>query len=312
MEERTYHFKKTLEKKERFVGGHRLCAGCGAGIAVRGVLRALKEEDRAVIGNATGCLEVSSFLYPYTAYEDSYIHTAFECAGSTMSGVEAAYNALKRKGTVQGEVKFITFGGDGGTYDIGFQSLSGALERGHDFTYFCYDNEAYMNTGTQRSSATPRFASATTTPAGVESVGKKQNQKDLTQIVVAHGSPYVAQTTFLGNFKDFHEKARKAIYTEGPTFVNVLCPCPRGWQYSAELLPEICRLAVDTCIWPLYEVENGEYHLTYMPKKKLPVEEFMKLQGRFRHCFKPGNEWTIEAAQNYVDEKWEALLAKCK
>ena len=312
MEERTYHFKKTLEKKERFVGGHRLCAGCGAGIAVRGVLRALKEEDRAVIGNATGCLEVSSFLYPYTAYEDSYIHTAFECAGSTMSGVEAAYNALKRKGTIQGEVKFITFGGDGGTYDIGFQSLSGALERGHDFTYFCYDNEAYMNTGTQRSSATPRFASATTTPAGVESVGKKQNQKDLTQIVVAHGSPYVAQTTFLGNFKDFHEKAHKAIYTEGPTFVNVLCPCPRGWQYSAELLPEICRLAVDTCIWPLYEVENGEYHLTYMPKKKLPVEEFMKLQGRFRHCFKPGNEWTIEAAQNYVDEKWEALLAKCK
>ena len=169
-----------------------------------------------------------------------------------------------------------------------------------------------MNTGTQRSSATPRFASATTTPAGRESVGKKQNQKDLTQIVVAHGSPYVAQTTFLGNFKDFHEKAHKAIYTEGPTFVNVLCPCPRGWQYSAELLPEICRLAVETCVWPLYEVENGEYHLTYMPKKKRPVEEFMKLQGRFRHCFKPGNEWTIEAAQQYVDEKWEELLAKCK
>ena len=219
---------------------------------------------------------------------------------------------MKKKGKIQDNFKILAIGGDGGTYDIGFQSLSGALERGHDFTYFCYDNEAYMNTGTQRSSATPRFASATTTPAGVESVGKKQNQKDLTQIVVAHGSPYVAQTTFLGNFKDFHEKAHKAIYTEGPTFVNVLCPCPRGWQYSAELLPEICRLAVDTCIWPLYEVENGEYHLTYMPKKKLPVEEFMKLQGRFRHCFKPGNEWTIEAAQNYVDEKWEALLAKCK
>ncbi len=153
--ERTYHFKKTLEKKERFVGGHRLCAGCGAGIAVRGVLRALREEDRAVVGNATGCLEVSSFLYPYTAYEDSYIHTAFESAGASLSGVEAAYNALKRKGKVQGEVKFITFGGDGGTYDIGFQSLSGAMERGHDLTYVCYDNEAYMNTGIQRSSSTP-------------------------------------------------------------------------------------------------------------------------------------------------------------
>ena len=162
--ERTYHFKKTLEKKERFVGGHRLCAGCGAGIAVRGVLRALREEDRAVVGNATGCLEVSSFLYPYTAYEDSYIHTAFESAGASLSGVEAAYNALKRKGKVQGEVKFITFGGDGGTYDIGFQSLSGAMERGHDLTYVCYDNEAYMNTGIQRSSSTPRFAKATTSP----------------------------------------------------------------------------------------------------------------------------------------------------
>ena len=307
-----YNLKQELAKPERFVGGHRLCAGCGAGITVRAVMRALNPEDKAVVTNATGCLEVSSFLYPYTAWTDSYIHNAFENAAATCGGVEAAYNALKRRGKVQDTFKFITFGGDGGTYDIGFQSLSGALERGHDFTYFCYDNEAYMNTGTQRSSATPRFASATTTPAGTESVGKKQNQKDLTQIVVAHGSPYVAQTTFLGNFKDFHEKAHKAIYTEGPTFVNVLWPCPRGWQYPAELLPEICRMAVDTCVWPLYEVEEGEYHLTYMPKKKLPVEEFMKLQGRFRHCFKPGNEWTIEAAQKYVDEKWEALLAKCK
>ena len=289
-----------------------MCAGCGGSIALRNVLKALKPEDHAVICNATSCMEVSTFIYPYTAWQDSYIHTAFENAAATCSGVEAAYRSMKKNGKIDGEYKFIAVGGDGGTYDIGFQSLSGALERSHDFTYFCYDNEAYMNTGTQRSSATPRFASATTTPPGKESVGKKQNVKDLTEIVVAHGSPYVAQTTMIGNFKDFHQKAHKAIYTEGPTFVNVLCPCPRGWQYPAELLPEICRLAVDTCIWPMYEVENGEYHLTYMPKKKLPVEEFMKLQGRFRHCFKPGNEWTIEEAQKYVDEKWEALLAKCK
>ena len=199
--DRTYHFKKTLEKKERFVGGHRLCAGCGAGIAVRGVLRALREEDRAVVGNATGCLEVSSFLYPYTAYEDSYIHTAFESAGATLSGVEAAYNALKRKGQVKGEVKFITFGGDGGTYDIGFQSLSGAMERGHDLTYVCYDNEAYMNTGIQRSSSTPRFAKATTSPVGTVVPGKTQNKKNLTDIIAAHNVPYVAQTTFIGNFR---------------------------------------------------------------------------------------------------------------
>lgn len=255
--ERTYHFKKTLEKKERFVGGHRLCAGCGAGIAVRGVLRALREEDRAVVGNATGCLEVSSFLYPYTAYEDSYIHTAFESAGASLSGVEAAYNALKRKGKVQGEVKFITFGGDGGTYDIGFQSLSGAMERGHDLTYVCYDNEAYMNTGIQRSSSTPRFAKATTSPVGSAIPGKLQNKKNLTEIIAAHHVPYVAQTTFLGNFRDLYTKAQKAIYTPGPSFLNIMAPCPRGWEYPAEKLPEICKLAVETCVWPLFEVIDG-------------------------------------------------------
>ena len=178
--------------------------------------------------------------------------------------------------------------------------------------YFCYDNEAYMNTGIQRSSSTPRFASATTTPAGSVSVGKKQNKKDLTEIMAAHNIPYVAQTTFLGNFKDFHEKAHRAIYTEGPAFVNVMSPCPRGWQYSTELLPEICRMAVETCVWPLYEVIEGRWHLNYMPKKKLPVTEFMKLQGRFKHCFKPGNEWTLEAAQQYVDEQWEKLLHRCE
>ncbi len=221
---------------------------------------------------------------------------------------------MKRKGKIDPDqnYKILVIGGDGGTYDIGFQSLSGALERGHDFTYFCYDNNAYMNTGTQRSSATPRFAAATTTPAGADSVGKKQDQKDLTQIVVAHGVHYAAQTTLFGNMKDFHEKAHRAIYTEGPTFVNVLTPCPRGWGYPAEDLIEICKAAIDTCIWPLYEVVDGEYRLTYEPKKKLPVEEFMSRQNRFAHCFKKGNEWTIEAAQKYVDKKWEDLLAKCK
>ena len=306
-----YNLKEEMSKKERFEAGHRLCAGCGAGIVCRAMMRAVDPEDQAVICNATSCLEVSSFQYPYTAWHDSYIHSAFENAAATAAGVESAYVALKRRGKIDKNCKIIAIGGDGGTYDIGFQSLSGAMERGHDFTYFCYDNEAYMNTGTQRSSATPRFASATTTPSGIESVGKKQNQKDLTQIMVAHGSPYVAQTTMIGNFQDFHEKAYKAIYTEGPTFVNVLTPCPRGWQYPPEILPQICKTAVDTCIWPLYEVEEGEYHLTYKPKNKLPVEEFMKLQGRFKHCFAPGNEWTIEEAQKYVDRKWEELLEKC-
>ena len=307
-----YNLKEQLSKKERFVGGHRLCAGCGAGITVRAVLRALDENDKAVVTNATGCLEVSSYMYPYTAYTDSYIHCAFENAAATCGGVEAAYNVLKKKGKIDDTFKFITFGGDGGTYDIGFQSLSGAMERGHDMVYVCYDNEAYMNTGIQRSSSTPRFADATTTPIGSQSYGKKQNKKDLSEIIAAHNVPYVAQTTFMTNFRDLHEKAHRAIYTEGAAFLNVLSPCPRGWRFQAQDMAEICRLAVDTCVWPMYEVVEGEWRLTYMPKKKLPVEEFMAKQGRFKHCFKKGNEWMIEEAQQYVDEKWNKLLAKCK
>ena len=181
-----YNHKAELSKPERFVGGHRLCAGCGAGIVCRAMTRALDEGDKAVICNATGCLEVSSFLYPYTAWEDSYIHSAFENASATCGGVEAAYRALKKKGRIDDTFKFLAIGGDGGTYDIGFQSLSGAMERGHDMTYFCYDNEAYMNTGIQRSSSTPRFANATTSPTGAESLGKRQNKKDLTGILAAH------------------------------------------------------------------------------------------------------------------------------
>ena len=307
-----YNLKKEVEKKERLVGGHRLCAGCGAGVAVRGVLRALEPEDKAVVANATSCLEVSTYMYPYTAYEDSYIHTAFENAAATLSGVEAAYKVMKKKGKIPDTFKFIAFGGDGGTYDIGLQSLSGAMERGHDLVYVCYDNEAYMNTGIQRSSSTPRFADATTSPVGSVSPGKIQNKKNLTEIIAAHNIPYAAQTTFIGNFKDLHEKAHKAIYTKGASFLNVLSPCPRGWRYEAEDLAEICQLAVDTCVWPLYEIEDGKWRLTYEPKRKKPVEEFLAKQGRFKHMFEPGNEWMIENTQEYVDKEWEKLLKKCK
>ena len=307
-----YNLKKEVEKKERLVGGHRLCAGCGAGVAVRGVLRALEPEDKAVVANATSCLEVSTFMYPYTAYEDSYIHTAFENAAATLSGVEAGYKVKKKKGKIPDTFKFIAFGGDGGTYDIGLQSLSGAMERGHDLVYVCYDNEAYMNTGIQRSSSTPRFADATTSPVGSVSPGKIQNKKNLTEIIAAHNIPYAAQTTFIGNFKDLHEKAHKAIYTKGASFLNVLSPCPRGWRYEAEDLAEICQLAVDTCVWPLYEIEDGKWRLTYEPKRKKPVEEFLAKQGRFKHMFEPGNEWMIENTQEYVDKEWEKLLKKCK
>jgi len=306
-----YKFKDVMNKPERLTGGHRMCAGCGAPLAVRGVMRALKEDDKAVVGVATGCLEVSTFTYPYVAFKDSFIHTAFENAAATVSGAEAAYNALKRKNKIDETYKFITFGGDGGTYDIGFQSLSGAMERGHDMVYVCYDNNAYMNTGIQRSSATPKYTDTTTTPAGKVVPGKQQFKKDLSEVMVSHEIPYVAQTTFIGNFKDLHEKAEKAIYTEGPAFMNVLAPCPRGWRYETEDLMQICKLAVDTCFWPLFEVINGEWKLSYKPKKKLPVEDYLRPQGRFKHLFKPGNEHLIEDIQKEVDRKWEALLRKC-
>ena len=268
----SYNLKENLMKEDRLAGGHRMCAGCGSPIAVRTVLRALNPEDKAVVCSATSCLEVSTFMYPYTAWKDSFIHNAFENAAATISGVEAAYKAMKKQGKIDETWKFITFGGDGGTYDIGFQSLSGAMERGHDMVYVCYDNEAYMNTGIQRSSSTPHFADTTTTPAGTVIPGKLQQKKNLTRIMVAHGVPYVAQTTFIGNFKDITEKAHKAIYTPGPAFLNVMAPCPRGWRYPSEKLMEVTKMAVETCVWPLYEVIEGQYHLTYKPKNKLPVE----------------------------------------
>lgn len=305
-----YNLKEVVKKPERFAPGHRMCAGCGAPIVVRNVLKALKPEDHAVICSATGCLEVTSFMYPYTSWKDSFIHNAFENAGATMSGVEAAYNAMLRKGRLdqEGETKFIAFGGDGGTYDIGLQSLSGAMERGHDMVYVCYDNGAYMNTGIQRSSATPKYADTTTSPAGKVVPGKQQSRKDLAAILVNHHIPYVAQTAILANMKDLYEKAEKAIYTKGAAFLNVLSPCPRGWNYKTEDLLEISKLAVDTCFWPMYEVIDGKYRITYKPKNKLPVEEFLKAQKRFRHMFKPENEWMIQEVQEEVDKRWAELL----
>ena len=308
----TYNFKETMNKKERLAPGHRMCAGCGGTIAVRNVLRGLHEEDQAVICNATCCLEVSTFMYPYTAWEDSFIHTAFACAGATLSGVESAYKVLKKKGKVDENYKFIAFGGDGGTYDIGLQSLSGAMERNHDLVYVCYDNGTYMNTGIQRSSATPMFADTTTTPVGSKSNGKPQNRKDLASIIADHDVPYVAQTTFIKNFKDLHTKAEKAIYTPGAAFLNVMAPCPRGWRYPADKIMDVCKAAVETCYWPLFEVVEGEWILNYEPKKKLPVEEFLAMQGRFKHLFKPENEYLIEEFQKEVDRRWEALLKRCK
>lgn len=304
-----YNLKEMVNKKSRLVSGHRMCAGCGAPVIVRNALRALKDEDNAVVSCATGCLEVSSCIYPYTSWEGvSFIHTAFECASATASGVAKTYEKLKKDGKISKTTKIIGFGGDGGTYDIGLQSLSGAMERKTNMTYFCYDNGAYMNTGTQRSSSTPHFSDTTTSPAGKQIPGKMEPRKDLTALMIANNVNYVAQTALFGNLKDLYEKSEKAIYTDGPSFVNVLSPCPRGWGYNTEDLQQISKLAVETCFWPLYEVIDGKYIINYKPTNKLPVEEFLRPQKRFRHMFKEGNEWMIESFQEEVDKKWELLL----
>ncbi|WP_027339738.1 thiamine pyrophosphate-dependent enzyme [Halonatronum saccharophilum] len=301
--------KEAAKTKERLTGGHRLCSGCGAGTATNLIMRASK--NPAVVGCATGCLEVSTTIYPFTAWEDSFIHNAFENVAATISGVEAAYRSLVKQGKMDEEFDFIAFGGDGGTYDIGFQSLSGAMERGHNMVYICYDNGAYMNTGIQRSSATPKGANTTTSPAGKVIPGKQQYKKELTDIMVAHNIPYVAQAS-LFKPQDLLRKAQKAFETKGPAFINVIATCPRGWRSRAEKGIELTKVAADTCAWPLFEVEEGKWKLNYKPKKKKPIEEWLRQQGRFKHLFKKGNEHLIEEIQEHTDQRWEYLLEMCE
>jgi len=301
--------KELYKKEDRLTPGHRLCAGCAAPIVVRQILAAIDEP--VVLSNATGCLEVSTTIYPYTAWDVPWIHSAFENAASTMAGVEAMYRSLVRQGKMEERnIKFVAFGGDGGTYDIGIQALSGLLERGHRVLYVCYNNEAYMNTGIQRSGATPLGAWTTTSPVGRVIPGKPRPRKDLTAIAAAHDIPYAAQAS-PHNWRDLMRKVRKAVAADGASFLNVLSSCNRGWRHPTDVTIEITRLAVDTCYWPLYEVEDGEWKLTYRPKEKLPIEEFLQPQGRFRHLFREENKHVIEKLQAEVDRKCQQLLKRC-
>ncbi|HOL55374.1 MAG TPA: thiamine pyrophosphate-dependent enzyme [bacterium] len=301
------NIKELSGKEDRLTGGHRLCAGCGASIAVRQILLAI--DKPVVVANATGCLEVATTIYPYTAWKTPWIHSAFENAAATISGVEAAYQSLKRQGKITDDIAFLAFGGDGGTYDIGFQSLSGAMERNHNILYICYDNEAYMNTGIQRSSATPPGAWTTTTPVGKVRPGKVGGKKDIVASMAEQGAMYVAQAS-ISNFRDLIEKVRKAVSIDGATFINVLSPCPRGWRTDTSDTVNIARLAVDTCYWPLYEIENGKWKINYTPRQKLPVTEYLKPQGRFAHLFRPENQHILEEIQKWVDSKWDLLQKK--
>ncbi|MHA2498059.1 MAG: thiamine pyrophosphate-dependent enzyme [Candidatus Hodarchaeales archaeon] len=322
-EELSTKYSKLVERPTYFSGGHRLCAGCNAGIMARLVTMAFTRP--AVVVQATGCLEVASTIYPFSAWKVPWLHCAFENAAATASGVEAAYRTMRKKGIRSKDEKIdvVIFAGDGGTYDIGLQSLSGALERGHDLLYICYNNGAYMNTGIQRSGATPRFASTTTSPAGSVIPGKMEFPKDLTAIVVAHDTVQFAATTTTAHPRDLIGKVRAALDVDGPTFLLVDSPCQRGWRIDASLGLEMNRLAVETCFFPVYTVDrrNGKEEwkldtpsrkIARRPELKKPIVDYMKPQGRFRHIFRrqDGKE-LIEQMQAFIDKKWEALLVKC-
>ncbi len=297
-----------INQEERLAPGHRLCAGCAEPTIVRQILHAI--DGPVVVSAATGCLEVSTTVYPYTSWRVPWIHNAFENAATTISGAEAAFKALKRRGAIpeDKQITFVAFGGDGASYDIGLQFISGALERGHKFIYVCLNNEAYMNTGIQRSGATPRGAHTTTSPAGDVLPGKTQWRKPFTRIMAAHDIPYVAQAA-PHNWRDLMTKAKKAARANGPAVLNVLAPCPRGWRHATDGALNISQLAADTCYWPLYEVENGtKVTVNYKPRDKKPVADWFKTQGRFRHLFRPANADLLEEIQEKVDQEWERLL----
>jgi len=298
--------KDLAQMEDKLVAGHGMCLGCGIPLILKIVFRAT--EDPMVLANATGCLEVCTSIWPRTSWNVNWVHSAFENAAATIAGVEAMYKSLKNKGKIpqDKEIKFLAIGGDGGTYDIGLQALSGAMERGHDIVYLCYDNNAYANTGGQRSSATPLGASATTSPSGRILPGKLQRRKDLTKIIAAHNIPYAAQASPC-RWQDMYNKAKKAFEVKGPAFLNILCLCPTEWKYNEALGVKLAKLATDTCVWPLYEVENGKYKVNYKPKEKTPVTEWLKPQGRFRHLFKEENAHIVEEIQRQVDEEWERL-----
>jgi pyruvate ferredoxin oxidoreductase beta subunit len=309
--------KDIAEKLDLFLSGHRACAGCGPA----GVLRLIMKATRGptIVTEATGCMEVVSSIYPFTSWGVPWLHTAFETAAANASGIEAALKVLRRKGkTSQKHVDVIAFAGDGGTYDIGIQALSGAVERGHDFLFVLYDNEAYMNTGIQRSGGTPHGAATTTSPAGSVIPGKLEYKKPIAEIMLAHDMEYVA-TASAYYWRDLLTKVRKGLEVEGPAFLHVFAPCPRGWRSNPAKTIEYSKLAVESCVFPVWEAVNGKHQLStpskliaLAPQKKKPVSDYLKGQGRFRHLFTPKNSHVLDEVQRITDERWEKLLKKCE
>ncbi|UNC93805.1 pyruvate ferredoxin oxidoreductase [Candidatus Contubernalis alkalaceticus] len=258
--------------------GDALCAGCGQATAARIVVDTAG--PNTILVNATGCLEVSTSLFPTSSWEVPWIHSLFENTAAVAAGVEAA---LKYQDKL-GEVKVIAQAGDGGTADIGLQALSGMWERGHDVLYVCYDNSAYMNTGVQRSSLTPFGASTSTSPSGSHSGGNPFREKNMLKIAAAHHIPYAASAS-VGYPRDLRRKVKKALSIKGPKYLHVLVPCPLGWRHETRLTIKLGKLAVETGLFPMVEYEYGEITAVYKIKEIAEVEEYLKPQGRFAHLF---------------------------
>jgi len=304
MEKYSVYVPRLVTKRENFAPGHRACIGCGEALAVRLACKALGQN--IIIANATGCMEIVSSPLPYTSWRVPWIHTLFENAAAVASGIEAGLKVMMKKGRIaQREIKVVAMAGDGGTSDIGLQALSGALERGHDFLYICFDNEAYMNTGIQRSSATPYGAATTTSPAGKVSIGQFSWKKNMPAIAAAHDIPYVATACPSYPF-DLMAKVQKGMAIQGPAYVHILSPCPTGWRCAPNLSIKVGRLAVETGMFPLYEVENGKYKLSLDLPKLRPVADYMKLQGRFRHL----SEGIIKEIQQRLGKEYARLKEK--
>ncbi len=301
MDKQSVFIPKLISRKEPFAPGHRACIGCGEALAVRQLCKELG--DNVIVVNATGCMEIIASQLPNTSWTVPWMHTLFENTAAVASGASAGLRAMKRKGKGPSQyVKVVGMGGDGATSDIGFGALSGALQRGHDFLYICLDNEAYMNTGIQQSSATPFGASTTTGPAGEKSLGQVSWKKNLPAIVAAHDVPYVA-TACPSYFHDMLSKVRKAMAVRGPAYIQVLSVCPTGWRCATNQTIRLGRLAVESGMFPLYEVVNGEYTLSLDLPTLRPVREYLKAQGRFRHL--PDHE--IDYIQTRVDKEYAKL-----
>jgi pyruvate ferredoxin oxidoreductase beta subunit len=306
MENLNIFVPRLLDSREYFTAGHRACQGCGETVALRQILKSVGRN--VILANATGCSEIISSPFPQTAWHVPWIHVAFENAAAVASGVEAGIKALERKGMLpKRNVCVMAIAGDGATADIGFQALSGAVERGHNFVYVCLDNEAYMNTGIQRSSSTPFGAMTTTSPPGRMSKGQKTWKKNLPEIMVAHDIPYVATASPSYPF-DLVRKVKRAVEVDGPAYLHVLAVCPTGWRSAGEETIRLGRLAVECGVFPLYEVDHGKYTINLDPGKMKPMKDYLGIQGRFRHL-RPDD---LEYIQERILANYEKLRAKAR